>query len=117
MGCGDSKVFIANNNVEGQDKQTLNDLINVIHLTAAEVNIIYSAFRKIDVTGCLYHILIGLVILICSGDGSIDLVEFLHSLNMEETPVTKEVFSEFDSGKDQSMNFREVWIRMTTTHL
>jgi hypothetical protein len=45
-----------------------------------------------------------------SGDGAIDLVEFLHSLKMDETPVTKEVFSEFDSGKDQSMNFREVCI-------
>lgn len=87
------------NDIEGQDMQTLNDLLNVIHLSKDEVNMLYKAFRKIDVTG----------------DGAIDLVEFLTSLKIEETPVTKEVFSEFDSGKDESMNFREVYIESAAT--
>jgi hypothetical protein len=57
MGCGDSKVFVVSNDVEGQDTQTLRDLLNVIKLSTEEVNILYSAFRKIDVTGYVCGIL------------------------------------------------------------
>ncbi len=42
------------------------------------------------------------------GDGMINMAEFLVAINMEETPLTKEVFLEIDRSDDNEINFREV---------
>ena len=65
MGCGSSKVFVANNTVIGQDDSAMN-AFRLLELTTDDVNKLYRSFRSIDL----------------SGNGTIQIDEFLASLEL-----------------------------------
>jgi Ca2+-binding EF-hand superfamily protein len=103
MGCSSSKVYVVNNNVPGQGPECL-ELFQKLLFTDSDMNIMFNAFCEFDLTG----------------DGVVSLVEFLTMLQIgeslplidsphcysEETPITKEIFDEFD-GDDKKMDFSE----------
>ncbi len=42
------------------------------------------------------------------GDNVVNMSEFMVAINIEQTPLTKEVFLEIDRSDDNEINFREV---------
>lgn len=62
-----------------------------IGLSDHDIKIFQNAFNDMDL----------------KGDGKINMAEFLVAINMEETPLTKEVFLEIDRSDDNEINFRE----------
>lgn len=108
MGCGGTKVYHVNENIDGQGPDTLHTLKKLC-LSENDINILYTAFKEFDITG----------------DDNVGISEFLVMLNVgkvlkhkfafvtfsylfiEETPVSREVFSEFDRSRDKQMNFKE----------
>lgn len=67
------------------------EALRTLHLSDEDINKIYAGFLEFDI----------------SGDGTVDLVEFLTILNIEETPITREIFDELDNSGDHSMTFKE----------
>jgi Ca2+-binding EF-hand superfamily protein len=90
MGCGGTKVFVANEKKIGQDARALEDF-QKLQLTPQEINTFYTAFCKMDK----------------DGSGHIEIAEFMKSLDLEMTPMSNEVFSELDKSHDGHSDFRE----------
>lgn len=92
MGCcgSSSKVFVVNNKYEGQDQRALDDF-RALRLSEDDVNVFYTAFKDMDL----------------SGEGFIDIEEFLSNMRLERTVLTEEFFSELDKSQDRKITFRE----------
>jgi Ca2+-binding EF-hand superfamily protein len=82
MGCGDSKVNV--------DDDPNND-ISKLQLSKKEVNAFRKAFQKMDK----------------DHGGSINISEFIESLNVEITIVSEEVFEDMDTSNNGSISFKE----------
>jgi hypothetical protein len=65
MGCGSSSVFVVNNNIPGQDEQSLRTF-ETLCLSTNDINILYRAFKELDL----------------SGDNNVNVTEFLFILNI-----------------------------------
>lgn len=96
MGCGSSvNKFTVNSKYPGQDGDAYK-AFQTIYLTDSEIDRLFTAFRKFDI----------------NESGQVSYVEFLTILDLEETPITREVFSEMDDSKDWNMTFKEFVLNM-----
>ena len=102
MGCGSSTKFVVNDKYPGQNVEAY-EAFQTIYLSDSEINKMYESFCKFDV----------------NGSGQISYIEFLAILDLEETPITREVFCEMDDSKDWNITFREfvlnMWLFCTRT--
>lgn len=83
MGCGESKVL--------PDSSDPNNDVAKLQLSPSELNAFRTAFRKMDK----------------DNSGSINITEFLKSLNVQRTVVSEEVFEDMDSSHDGSISCKE----------
>lgn len=90
MGCFGSKVFIADSHTPGQSKSDL-ALMMMLGFSQSDINVLYRAFCKIDVTG----------------DNEIEFAELCAVLKLEDNEFTREIFAECDWNKGGTVNFCE----------
>lgn len=93
--CSRSVKFVINDKYPGQDVEAYK-CFQTIFLSDSEIDKMYESFRKFDV----------------NGSGQVSYVEFLTILDMEDTPIAREVFNEMDDSKDWNMTFREFVLSM-----
>jgi len=87
MGCS----FSSSGDIERKIPSSWFKLFRALKLTPAEINGFYKLFRKIDV----------------DNSGSIDTVELLTLLDIENTRFTEQVLAVFDGDKSGKVDFRE----------
>mmetsp|Transcript_4703 Transcript_4703/g.7681 ORF Transcript_4703/g.7681 Transcript_4703/m.7681 type:complete len:453 (+) Transcript_4703:91-1449(+) len=91
MGCFHSRhVFEVNNEIEGQDKATM-EVLEELGLSASDINVLYTAFWDID----------------ADGSGAIQPIELFHYFEVESTPFEMAVFTLFDEDESGIINFME----------
>lgn len=93
--CGGGEKFVVNDKIPGQDVEAYK-AFQTIFLSDADINKMYASFCKFDV----------------NGSGEVSYVEFLTILDLEDTPISREVFNEMDDSKDWNMTFREFVLNM-----
>lgn len=84
-----------NEKIPGQDLEAYKSF-QTIFLSDDDINKMYEAFCRFDV----------------NGSGEVSYVEFLTILDLEDTPISREVFNEMDDSKDWNMTFREFVLSM-----
>lgn len=93
--CSGGVKFVPNDKVPGQDLDAYK-AFQTIYLSDSEINKMYQSFCNFDV----------------NGSGEVSYVEFLTILDLEDTPISREVFNEMDDSHDWNMTFREFVLNM-----
>lgn len=84
MGCGSSKID------DVDEKKSKQDLAK-LQLSTSQIKAFRNAFRRIDK----------------NNNGSINIKEFLESLNVERTVIAEEIFEDMDMSNDGNISFSE----------
>jgi len=96
MGCCHStRIFVADRKINGQTPKDV-DILCQLGYEPRDLNVMYSAFRQLDVTG----------------DQEIEFAEMCAVLKLEENEFSQEIFAECDFEKSGKINFLEFCMSM-----